>query len=84
MGHIFLGYPQGFHAPSKLIVVASGLITGVAGAAGDLGGIVYLLIARYNGNNYAKVFWVVGVVNITASLLIAWIRPVSKEQLKAR
>ena len=67
----------------KLTIDASGIITGVAGAAGDLGGIVYLLVARYNGHDYAKVFWTVGVVNIAASLLIAWIRPVPKGQLKA-
>ncbi len=61
-----------------------GLITGVAGAAGDLGGIIYLLIARYNGTQYAKVFWTVGLVNIGASLLVAWIRPVPKGQVVAR
>lgn len=67
----------------KLTFRDPGLITGVAGAAGDLGGIVYLLIARYNGTDYAKTFWIVGVVNIAASLLVAWIRPVPKGQLKA-
>lgn len=59
-------------------------MTGVAGAAGDLGSIVYLLIARYYGKNFAKVFWIVGVVKIAASLLVTWIRPVPKGQLKAR
>ena len=62
---------------------APGLITGFVGAAGNLGGIVYLLIARYNGKDYAKVIWIVGVVNVAASLLVAWIRPVPKGQLKA-
>lgn len=80
----FRGLQSGFQNLSELTFLTSGLITGVAGAAGDLGGIVYLLVARYNGNNYAKVFWIVGVVNITVSLLIAWIRPVPKGQLKAR
>ena len=45
---------------------------------------MYLLVARYNGKDYAKVFWIVGVVNIAATLLVAWIRPVPKGQLKAR
>lgn len=69
---------------ARLTTCAPGLITGVAGAAGDLGGIVYLLIARYNGTDYAKVFWIVGIVNIVASLMVAWIRPVPKGQLKAQ
>ena len=66
-----------------LIIDAAGLITGVTGAAGDLGGIVYLLIARYNGTDYAKVFWLVGIVNIALSLAVAWIRPVPKGQVQA-
>ena len=52
-----------------------GLVTGVTGAAGNLGGIVYLLIARYNGTDYRRVFWIIGVVNIGLSLCVAWIRP---------
>ena len=58
-------------------------MTGVAGAAGDLGGIFYLLIARDNGTHYAKVFWIVGIVNIALSLLVVWIRPVPKGQVQA-
>ena len=60
-----------------------GLITGVAAAAGDLGGIVFLLIARFQGVDYAKIFWIVGVVNIGLSLLVAWVRPVPKGQVHA-
>lgn len=61
-----------------------GLITGVTGAAGDLGGIVYLLIARYNGTYYVKVFRIVGIAIIAASLMVASIQPVPKGQLKTR
>ncbi|KAK4693881.1 MFS transporter, NNP family, nitrate/nitrite transporter, partial [Lecanoromycetidae sp. Uapishka_2] len=63
---------------------SNGLITGVTGAAGNLGGIVYLLIARYNGTNYARVFWIVGIVNISASLLVTWIRPLPKRRVDVR
>lgn len=68
----------------RLTIDAIGLITGVTGAAGDLGGIVYLLAVRYNGTHYAKVLWVVGIVNITLNLLIVWIRPVPKGQVITR
>ena len=33
--------------------------------------------------DYAKVFWVVGIVNIGLNLLVAWIRPVPKGQVQA-
>ena len=68
----------------RLITCDAGLITGIAGAAGNLGGLVYLLIARYTGTDYAKIFWIVGIINIAASLLISWIRPIPKGQLEAR
>lgn len=62
----------------------SGLITGVTGAAGDLGGIVSLLIYRYSGTDYGRVFWIVGIVTIAGNLLVSWIRPVPKGQLGGR
>ena len=61
-----------------------GIITGLTGAAGDLGGIVFLLIARYSGNDYARVFWIVGVFSIGGNLLVSWIRPIPKGQLGGR
>lgn len=79
-----MGDLKAFKKLARLTIDGTGLITGVTGAAGDLGGIVYLLIARENGTHYAKVLWVVGIVNIALNLLIAWIRPVPKGQVIAR
>lgn len=62
----------------------AGLITGVTGAAGDLGGIVFLLIHRYSDTNYAKVFWLVGIITIAGNVLVSWIRPIPKGQLGGR
>lgn len=45
----------------------SGLITGVTSTAGDLGGIVFLLIHRYSDMDYRRVFWVVGIVTIAGN-----------------
>ena len=67
-----------------LFFCCKGLVTGVAGAAGNLGGIVYLLISRYEGIDYAKVFWMVGIINIGLTLSVAWIRPIPKGQVGAR
>lgn len=62
----------------------AGLITGVTGAAGDLGGIVFLLIYRYSGTDYGRVFWIVGIITIAGNLLVSWIRPIPKGQLGGR
>ena len=63
---------------------AEGLITGVTGAAGDFGGIVFLLVHRYSGTDYARVFWIVGIITIAGNLLVSWIRPIPKGQLGGR
>ncbi|KAL8935509.1 MAG: hypothetical protein Q9216_005387 [Gyalolechia sp. 2 TL-2023] len=65
---------------------SNGLITGVTGAAGNLGGIVFLLVARYSENSadYPKVFWIIGVITIVCNLSVAWIRPIPKDQLGGR
>jgi len=61
-----------------------GIITGVTGAAGDLGGIVFLLIARYMGVDYGKVFWIIGVITIAGNIAVSWVRPIPKGQLGGR
>ncbi|KAL8919367.1 MAG: hypothetical protein Q9208_006820 [Pyrenodesmia sp. 3 TL-2023] len=65
---------------------SNGLITGVTGAAGNAGGIIFLLAARYSDHSadYPKVFWIIGVIVIAANLLVAWIRPIPKDQLGGR
>ena len=63
-----------------------GLITGVTDAAGNLGGIVFLLIGRYTNDSAdpPKIFWIIGAITIAGNLLVAWIRPIPKGQLGGR
>ena len=70
--------------PTYFTNLALGIITGLTGASGDLGGIVFLLIARYSGVDYGRVFWIIGVISIAGNILVAWIRPIPKGQLGGR
>ncbi|KAL8961377.1 MAG: hypothetical protein Q9183_005316, partial [Haloplaca sp. 2 TL-2023] len=65
---------------------SNGMITGVTGAAGNLGGIVFLLIGRYTENSadYPKMCWIIGAICIAGNILVAWIRPIPKNQLGGR
>lgn len=61
--------------------IFAGIISGVTGAAGNLGGIIFAIIFRYNGKNYGKVFWIIGTVTIAINLFVSWIRPIPKGQI---
>ncbi|CRK20899.1 hypothetical protein BN1708_017833, partial [Verticillium longisporum] len=45
---------------------ANGIVSGLTGAGGNLGGIIFAIIFRFmdNGTNYAKGFWVIGCMHI--------------------
>jgi len=63
---------------------ANGVVSGMTGATGNLGGIIYAIVFRYNYTNYAKSFWIIGVMMIGMNLAVAWIRPVAKHQIGGR
>lgn len=60
---------------------ANGIVSGFTGACGNFGGIVFAIIFRYNGTNYGKVFWIMGVIGISMNLALSWIRPIPKGQI---
>ncbi|KAB5580601.1 nitrate transporter [Coniochaeta sp. 2T2.1] len=62
---------------------ANGILSGVTGAGGNLGGVVFAIIFRFmgGGTDYAKAFWVIGVMHIGINLAVCWIRPLPKGQI---
>jgi NNP family nitrate/nitrite transporter-like MFS transporter len=57
---------------------ANGVVAGFTGAMGNMGGIVFAIIFRYNGKDYARVFWIIGAVVVGVNVAVSWIRPVKK------
>lgn len=60
---------------------ANGIISGIAGAAGNFGGIIFAIIFRYQGTDYGKTFWVIGVITIAVNLLSSWVKPLPSGQI---
>ncbi|KAJ9659792.1 hypothetical protein H2201_007228 [Coniosporium apollinis] len=60
---------------------ANGVVSGFTGAAGNFGGIIFAIIFRYNGLNYMRVFWIMGIMMIGMNLAVAWIKPIPKGQI---
>ncbi|KAF2007934.1 MFS general substrate transporter [Amniculicola lignicola CBS 123094] len=63
---------------------ANGIVSGFTGAAGNFGGIIFAIIFRYNGKDYAKVFWIIGVITVALNLAVGWIKPIPKGQIGGR
>jgi len=51
----------------------NGTISGIVGGTGNLGGIIFSLIFRYNGTNYHKAFWIIGILVIAINAAVVWI-----------
>lgn len=60
---------------------ANGILSGIVGAAGNLGGVIFAIIFRYNGTHYGQSIWISGIIMIAINLGVSWIRPVPKGQL---
>lgn len=60
---------------------ANGILSGIIGATGNLGGIIFAIIFRFNGTHYDRVIWYIGVISIAVNLSLSWIRPIPKHQI---
>ena len=63
---------------------ANGLLSGIVGAIGNMGGIVFSIIFRFNGKNYAKSIWITGIITILLHLITCWVKPLPKGQIGGR
>lgn len=57
-----------------------GIVSGLVGASGNLGGIIFAIIFRYNGTHYARVFWIMGCIIIGLNVAFLWVPPISRAQ----
>ncbi|KAF2169732.1 hypothetical protein M409DRAFT_52240 [Zasmidium cellare ATCC 36951] len=63
---------------------ANGVVSGFTGAAGNLGGIIFAIIFRYNYKDYARSIWIIGVIMIAINVAVCWIKPIPKGQIGGR
>ncbi|KAI0175552.1 nitrate transporter [Hypoxylon sp. FL1284] len=62
---------------------ANGVLSGITGAGGNLGGVLFAVVFRFTdaGTNYAKAFWIIGILTIALNLLFCWVRPIPSGQV---
>lgn len=51
---------------------------------GNFGGVIYAIIFRYHGTNYAQVFWIIGIMMIAMNLMFIWVKPIPSGQIGGR
>lgn len=51
----------------------------MVGAFGNLGGVIFAIVFRYNGTQYGRSIWIIGAISVTVNLAVSWIAPVPKE-----
>lgn len=59
---------------------ANGVLSGIIGAAGNLGGVVFAVLFRFHGRAYEESFWIQGVMIIGLNLILCWVNPLPKAQ----
>lgn len=52
----------------------NGIVSGLTGAAGNLGGIVFSLVFRFDGMSYHKAYRIIGIISMILPLSVSWIR----------
>jgi NNP family nitrate/nitrite transporter-like MFS transporter len=65
---------------------ANGIVSGLTGAGGNLGGVLFAVVFRFmeGGTDYAKGFWVIGVVNLVVCAAVSWIPPLPTSKVRVR
>ncbi|KAI5360375.1 Putative nitrate transporter NarK/NarU, major facilitator superfamily, MFS transporter superfamily [Septoria linicola] len=59
---------------------SNGILSGIVGAVGNLGGVIYAIVFRFHGTDYAESFWITGVMIIGLNLVLCWVNPIPKSQ----
>jgi NNP family nitrate/nitrite transporter-like MFS transporter len=52
----------------------NGIVSGLTGACGNLGGVIFAIVFRLNGTDYHKSYWIIGIISVALSLSVTWIR----------
>jgi len=63
---------------------ANGILSGIVGATGNFGGIVFAIIFRYNKTNYAQVFWIMGIIIVLLNTVFILVKPIPSGQIGGR
>jgi nitrate/nitrite transporter NarK len=76
VGAIFTeaGNGANFGVVPHVLPANNGIVSGLTGASGNFGGIIFNLVFRFNGTDYHKAYWIIGIISLALALSVSWIR----------
>ncbi|RMD44040.1 hypothetical protein DV735_g1153, partial [Chaetothyriales sp. CBS 134920] len=63
---------------------ANGVVSGLTGAVGNLGGIIFAIVFRYEGTSYHTAMMIIGIIGLAINVVMLPIPPVAKSQIGGR
>lgn len=54
---------------------SNGVVSGLVGCFGNIGGVIFSIIFRYNGKDYSRSIWIMGAICMGLNVLLSWIPP---------
>jgi MFS transporter, NNP family, nitrate/nitrite transporter len=72
-------FPEGgnganFGVCPHVLPANNGIVSGLTGASGNFGGIIFNLVFRFNGTYYHKAYWIIGIISLALAMRVGWIR----------
>lgn len=61
----------------------NGVMSGLVGASGNFGGVIFSVIFRFTGPGYHRGVWIIGVFSCVIGALICLIKPIPRRQREA-
>lgn len=68
------GNGANFAVVPHVLPANNGIVSGLTGAFGNFGGIIFNLVFRFNGTDYHKAYWIIGIISLGLALCVSWIR----------
>ncbi|KAK2736728.1 hypothetical protein FQN57_000576 [Myotisia sp. PD_48] len=64
---------------------ANGIVSGLVGAFGNLGGILFSVVFRYyNSTDLHQSLWIIGAISLAINIATSWVAPIPESQIGGR
>ncbi|ORY80025.1 high affinity nitrate transporter NrtB [Protomyces lactucae-debilis] len=72
---IFLEMQNGsaFSIVPHILPQSNGMVSGLVGASGNAGGVIFAVVFRFIAPDYHRAFWIIGCIILSLHLVVCWV-----------